>query len=160
MLDRETRTVILRLRAEGQGIVPIAKALKVSVNSVRKVLTEATVEVPQMNRLSTARPHQGRIVGAIGGGYFATVLDADGVLPSRGYWGHPHKAQRPIRFCCWRGDAARHFAAPGGGGWQKRAIAMRVSGLVFFADALRASVYEIQSILLQGIFDRGGRAVF
>jgi len=62
MLDRETRTVILRLRAEGQGIVPIAKALKVSVNSVRKVLTEATVEVPQMNRLSSAQEHHQRIV--------------------------------------------------------------------------------------------------
>jgi len=62
MLDRETRTVIMRLRAEGQGILPIAKALKVSPNSVRKVLTETTVEVPQLNRLSSAQPHQGRIV--------------------------------------------------------------------------------------------------
>lgn len=62
MLDRETRTVILRLRAEGQGILPIAKALNVSPNSVRKVLSEATVEVPQLNRLSSAQPHHERIV--------------------------------------------------------------------------------------------------
>jgi transposase len=62
MLDRETRAVILRLRAEGHGVLPIARALRVSPNSVRKVLEEDTAEVPLLERPSLAQPHQERIV--------------------------------------------------------------------------------------------------
>lgn len=62
MLDRETRTAILRLTAEGHGILPIARVLNVSPNSVRKVLTEGTADVPQLQRPSSAQPHQERII--------------------------------------------------------------------------------------------------
>jgi transposase len=62
MLDMETRTAILRLRDEGHGIIPIARALKVSPNSVRKVLEEGTAEVPEMERRCLAEPHRERIV--------------------------------------------------------------------------------------------------
>jgi transposase len=62
MLDMETRTSILRLRAEGHGIIPIARALKVSPNSVRKVLEEGAAEVPEQERPSSAEPHRERIV--------------------------------------------------------------------------------------------------
>ena len=62
MLDMETRTAILRLKAEGHGIIPIARALRVSPNSVRRVLEESTAEVPQLERPSAADPHLDRIV--------------------------------------------------------------------------------------------------
>ena len=62
MLDRETREVILRLNAEGHGIRPIARALKISRNSVKKVLIEGTVEVPELERPSLVEPHRERIV--------------------------------------------------------------------------------------------------
>jgi len=61
MLDQETRAVILRLKAEGQGILPIARVLKISPNTVRKVIDEGQVEVPDFLRSSTAEPHQERI---------------------------------------------------------------------------------------------------
>jgi DNA replication protein DnaC len=61
MLDRETRTVILRLKAEGQGPLAIAGVLRVSPNTVRKVLEEGTAEVPDFSRSSSAEPHQERI---------------------------------------------------------------------------------------------------
>jgi len=61
MLDLETRTVILRLKAEGHGIIPIAQALRISPNSVRKVLNEGVAEVPELERPSEAEPHRERI---------------------------------------------------------------------------------------------------
>lgn len=62
MLDRETREVILRLKAEGHGIRPIARALKISRNSVKRVLIEGTVEVPELERPSLVEPHRERVV--------------------------------------------------------------------------------------------------
>lgn len=62
MLDMETRMAILRLEAEGHGIIPIARALKVSPNSVRKVLEEGGAEVPNLARPSLAEPHLEQIV--------------------------------------------------------------------------------------------------
>ena len=57
MLDMETRAAIRRLKDEGHGIIPIARALKVSPNSVKKVLEEGTSEVPNLERPSSAHPH-------------------------------------------------------------------------------------------------------
>ena len=61
MLDQEIRAVILRLKAEGQGILSIARVLKMSPNTVRKVLEEGRAEVPDFSRTSMAKPHQARI---------------------------------------------------------------------------------------------------
>jgi transposase len=62
MLDQETRTAILKLAAEGQGVLPISKVLKLSPNTVRKVLEEGTAEVPGFARVSCAEPHRERII--------------------------------------------------------------------------------------------------
>jgi transposase len=62
MLDRETRAVILRLKAEGFGTIPIARTLNVSPNSVRKVLEEGAAEVPDFTRPSSYEAHLERIV--------------------------------------------------------------------------------------------------
>lgn len=61
MLDQELRAVILRLKAEGQGILPIARLLKISPNTVRKVLDEGRAEVPDFSRASAAEAYQERI---------------------------------------------------------------------------------------------------
>ena len=61
MLEQETRAVILRLKKEGQGILPIARVLKVSPNTVRKVLAEGQSEVPDFARTSSVEAHQERI---------------------------------------------------------------------------------------------------
>ena len=61
MLDEETRAVILRLKKEGQGILPIARVLKISPNTVRKVLAEGQPEVPDFDRTSSAEAHRERI---------------------------------------------------------------------------------------------------
>ena len=62
MLDRETREAILRLRAEGHGIRPIARALRISRNSVKRVIEEGVAEVPKLERPSLAEPYLQRIV--------------------------------------------------------------------------------------------------
>lgn len=62
MLDMETRAAIIRLKAAGHGINPIARALNVSPNSVRKVLDERTAKVPEVERPSAADPYLERIV--------------------------------------------------------------------------------------------------
>jgi predicted transcriptional regulator len=61
MLDQETRAVILRLKKEGQGILPIARVLKISPNTVRKVLAEGRAEVPDFARTSSVEAHRERI---------------------------------------------------------------------------------------------------
>jgi transposase len=62
MLDQETRAVILRLKAEGQGILAIARVLKLSPNTVRKVLEAGRAEVPGFARASCAEPYRDRII--------------------------------------------------------------------------------------------------
>ena len=65
MLDQETRAVILRLKKEGRGILPIARVLKVSRNTVRKVLEEGRSEVPDFARTSSVEAHRERIEALI-----------------------------------------------------------------------------------------------
>lgn len=52
MLDKETRTAIIALAGKEHGYSEIARALKVSINSVKRVLREGTVEVAAMKRTS------------------------------------------------------------------------------------------------------------
>jgi transposase len=84
MLDQETRAVILRLKQEGQGILPIAQVLNVSRNTVRKVLEEGHPEVPDFARTSSVEAHRERIEELIAGceGNLVRVqeeLEADGI---------------------------------------------------------------------------------
>jgi transposase len=57
MLDRDTRTAILKLHDKGHGIRPIARAVGVSRKSVRKVLEEGSPEVPSIFRPQRAEPY-------------------------------------------------------------------------------------------------------
>ena len=52
MLDKETRTAIVALAGKERSYSEIARALKVSVNSVKRILREGTVEVAAMKRTS------------------------------------------------------------------------------------------------------------
>jgi transposase len=58
MLDSEIRGAILRLHEKGQGIRPIARALKISRNSVKTVLQHGSSQVPEFNRPSAAQEHR------------------------------------------------------------------------------------------------------
>jgi len=60
MFDRDTRAAILKLAAEGHGKRTIARLLKVSRNSVKKVLSEGEPEVP-IDRPSRLLPELDRI---------------------------------------------------------------------------------------------------
>lgn len=62
MLDQETRAAILRLKKAGYGKTKIARALRVSPNSVSRVLEEGNAEVPKLERPSLADPHREQIV--------------------------------------------------------------------------------------------------
>jgi len=84
MLEQETRAVILRLKKEGQGILPIARVLKISPNTVRKVLEEGQSEVPDFARTSLGEAHRERIETLIASceGNLVRVqeeLEADGI---------------------------------------------------------------------------------
>ena len=57
MLDRDTRAAILRLHENGLGARPIARALKVSRKSVRKILEQGSAEVPTIFRPQKAEPY-------------------------------------------------------------------------------------------------------
>lgn len=50
MLPRDTRAAIFELHAKGHGIRPIARALRISRNSVRRVLASGVVDVPVPER--------------------------------------------------------------------------------------------------------------
>lgn len=61
MLDRDTRSAILRLRREGHGVRTIARSVRVSRNAVRRVLAHGTPEVPALEREERLGPHLARI---------------------------------------------------------------------------------------------------
>ena len=61
MLDHATRAAILTLKSRGEGIRPIARALRISRGAVRKVLSSGTPEVPRLDRPSRAQPHKEQI---------------------------------------------------------------------------------------------------
>lgn len=58
MLDESTRSAILRLHQEGHGSRSIADALGISRGSVKRVLREGQVQVPQAARAEKAEPHR------------------------------------------------------------------------------------------------------
>jgi len=58
VLDRDDRVAILRLHSKGLGIKRIARALKVSKNTVRKVLASGTPEVPPLVRAESLDEHR------------------------------------------------------------------------------------------------------
>jgi transposase len=64
MLDSETRGAILRLHEKGHGIRAIARALKISRNSVKTVLRQGSSQVPELNRPSAAEP-QRELIGQL-----------------------------------------------------------------------------------------------
>jgi transposase len=57
MLDLEKRTAILCLYKSGQSIRSIARAVKVSRNSVKKVIKSGQAEVPHIERQDQLTPH-------------------------------------------------------------------------------------------------------
>ena len=61
MLDLETRTAILRLRAEGHGTKRIARELRISRNSVKAVVASGEARVPPMARATVLAAHIARI---------------------------------------------------------------------------------------------------
>lgn len=61
MLDRDTRTAILRLKREGHGIRTIARTVRVSRNAVRRVLRSGTAEVSALEREESLAPHVQRV---------------------------------------------------------------------------------------------------
>ncbi|MBD3335157.1 MAG: IS21 family transposase [Candidatus Eisenbacteria bacterium] len=84
MLDQETRGAILRLQAEGHGIRTISRLLRVSKNSVRRVLRSGKPEVPALERETSLTPHLDRIreLHALCGGNRVRVvemLETDGI---------------------------------------------------------------------------------
>jgi len=61
MLDKQTRTDILLLRREGNGLRRISRFLSVSRNSVRKVVRVGSDEPPVIHRPRKLDPHRERI---------------------------------------------------------------------------------------------------
>ncbi len=61
MLDYATRTAILRLRTEGHGTKRIARELRISRNSVKKVLESGEAAVPPMERDTTLDEHLDKV---------------------------------------------------------------------------------------------------
>jgi len=62
MLSRRQRITILELAKQGQGIRPIARALKVSRKTVREVLASQSSEPPQIQRPQKAEPYREQIL--------------------------------------------------------------------------------------------------
>jgi predicted transcriptional regulator len=57
MLDKDTRTAILALSRQGYGVRRIARELKLSRNSVRRVIQSAVAEPAMVNRPSQLEEH-------------------------------------------------------------------------------------------------------
>ena len=62
MLDPTTRTTILKLRQEKLSIRRIARLLKISRNSVSKVIASQSSQPPPILRLEKAQPHREQIL--------------------------------------------------------------------------------------------------
>ena len=62
MLDQKIRSAILELHERGFGVRPIARALKLSRPSVRRVLCADSDEVPLIERTEKAEAHRDEIV--------------------------------------------------------------------------------------------------
>jgi transposase len=62
MLSRRQRIAILELAKQGQGIRPIARALKVSRKTVREVLASQSSEPPPLLRPQKAEPYRDQIL--------------------------------------------------------------------------------------------------
>ena len=62
MLSKQQRTAILELHASKVSIIEIARVLKVSRPSVRKVLRSNSAAVPPIPRQEKAEPHRQRIL--------------------------------------------------------------------------------------------------
>src|SRR5260370_23220485 len=62
MLDRSTRTAILKLEQQGHSIRGIARAMKLSRGAVRQVLRSATDLVPRVVRPEKASPYREQIL--------------------------------------------------------------------------------------------------
>jgi transposase len=61
MRDRDTRTAILELSKGGHGVRAISRALAVSRKTIRHVLSSGSAEVPHLERIELAEPHEERI---------------------------------------------------------------------------------------------------
>ncbi len=62
MLDQKTRTVVLKLHETGHGTRAIAKALKISRGSVKRVLASGEPEPPALAREERAEPYRAEII--------------------------------------------------------------------------------------------------
>ena len=63
MLDRDIRNAVLELRGKGHGIRAIARALKISRNSVKRILGSGNIDVPTPDRPEKAEPYLDQIRG-------------------------------------------------------------------------------------------------
>src|SRR4051794_20013623 len=62
MLSQSQRTTILELNASGVSTREIARVMKVSRLSVRRVLRSSSAEVPQIHRAEKAEPYRQQIL--------------------------------------------------------------------------------------------------
>jgi hypothetical protein len=62
MLDEETRAAILKLREQGHGIRPIARALGISRQSVRDVLEAKSAKAPPIERAEAPEPFRDEVL--------------------------------------------------------------------------------------------------
>jgi hypothetical protein len=62
MLDEDTRTAILRLHSEGHGSRKIARALGVARDSVRRIISSGSADVPPLLRAERAEPWREQIL--------------------------------------------------------------------------------------------------
>lgn len=61
MQSRDIRTAILTLQKQGRGLNAIARAVNVSRNTVRRVLASGSADVPEIERVEKAAPHESAI---------------------------------------------------------------------------------------------------
>jgi transposase len=61
MRNRDTRTAILELSKKGHGVRVISRTLEVSRKTIRSVLSTGSADVPTLERIELAEPHEERI---------------------------------------------------------------------------------------------------
>ncbi len=62
MLDEDTRTAILRLHVQGHGSRKISRALGIARDSVRRIISSGSANVPPLLRAERAKPWRERIL--------------------------------------------------------------------------------------------------
>src|SRR6516165_5954493 len=169
MLSQAQRTTILELHSQGVGKREIARVLRVSRASVRKVLRSNSTAVPELQRPEKAEPYRqpilelfekckGNLVRVheelVAGGAELSYSALTAFCRRHGIGYAPPVPAGQYEFPPGAELPARHLASRGGTGGQETQGADGFGRALLFADAVLPVLRDVPTLRLQGVSHR------